>query len=81
MSFKFIVRVENNGINKFFPDEFLLPLKKIQKISEFDIESIIKIIREKYIEKDSNLSGKMFYIQEINYNKFGEIRKIGRIYA
>lgn len=80
LMFKFIIRVENNGLNKMFPNDFPVPLKKSNTIGDFDINEIKKIIREKYIEKNNELNGKIFYIQKISSEGLGEIHEIGRIW-
>ena len=74
--------MENNSLNENWPKEFLLPLKGAHTLYEYDFDKIKDIIRSK-IEKNIELSGRVFYIQAIVVGKIGslgEIFKIGRVW-
>ena len=63
--FRFIVRVENLDLNEKLPRNFQLPLKGVNEIDKFNVDIIKDIIREKYIQRNFKLEGRVFYIQEI----------------
>ena len=74
--FRFTVRVENGDLNEKLPRKFQLPLKGVNEISEFDVDKIKEIIREKYISQNRSLEGRIFYVQSIEKFKRGALGKI-----